>query len=128
MITEYGMSNLGPMQFGRTQGQVFLGRDIGHERNYSEQIAYEIDQEMRRIINECYERCRELLIKYRDQLDLIANTLLRVETLDAEQIKQLIEKGKLDNDPTDGQDVVVTIQPKKEEAEKPATDSQEPKE
>jgi cell division protease FtsH len=128
MITEYGMSNLGPMQFGRTQGQVFLGRDIGHERNYSEQIAYEIDQEMRRIINECYERCRELLIKYRDQLDLIATTLLRVETLDADQIKQLIEKGKLDNDPTDGQDVVVNIQPKKEEAEKPATDNQEPTE
>jgi cell division protease FtsH len=126
MITEYGMSNLGPMQFGRSQGQVFLGRDIGHERNYSEQIAYEIDQEMRRIINECYERCRELLIKYRDQLDLIANTLLRVETLDADQIKQLIEKGKLDNDPTEGQDVVVNIQPKKDEADK--QDNQEPKE
>ncbi|MFY0545789.1 ATP-dependent zinc metalloprotease FtsH [Brevibacillus sp. H7] len=117
MITEYGMSRLGPMQFGRTQGQVFLGRDIGHERNYSEQIAYEIDQEMQRIINECYERCKELLIKYRDQLDLIATTLLRVETLDAEQIKQLIEKGRLDNDPTEGNDVAVNIQPKKDEAD-----------
>jgi cell division protease FtsH len=118
MITEYGMSRLGPMQFGRSQGQVFLGRDIGHERNYSEQIAYEIDQEMQRIINECYERCRELLIKYRDQLDLIATTLLRVETLDADQIRQLIEKGKLDNDPLGGNDVVVNIQTKKDEAEK----------
>jgi len=124
MITEYGMSRLGPMQFGRTQGQVFLGRDIGHERNYSEQIAYEIDQEMQRIITECYERCRELLIKYRDQLDLIANTLLRVETLDAEQIKQLIEKGKLDKDPTEGNDVVVNIQTKSDEAE---TEDHEPK-
>jgi len=124
MITEYGMSRLGPMQFGRTQGQVFLGRDIGHERNYSEQIAYEIDQEMQRIITECYERCRELLIKYRDQLDLIANTLLRVETLDAEQIKQLIEKGKLDKDPTEGNDVVVNIQTKPDEAE---TEDHEPK-
>ncbi|CAJ1004581.1 MULTISPECIES: ATP-dependent zinc metalloprotease FtsH [Bacillales] len=117
MITEYGMSRLGPMQFGRNQGQVFLGRDIGHERNYSDQIAYEIDQEMQRIINECYERCKELLIKHRDQLELVATTLLRVETLDAEQIKRLIETGKLEEDDTaaDNSDVVVNIQPKKDE-------------
>lgn len=114
MITEYGMSRLGPMQFGRSQGQVFLGRDIGHERNYSEQIAYEIDQEMQRIITEQYERCKELLTKYRDQLELVAQTLLRVETLDAEQIKQLIENGKLDKDPMEKNDVVVHIQPKSE--------------
>jgi cell division protease FtsH len=111
------MSRLGPMQFGRNQGQVFLGRDIGHERNYSDQIAYEIDQEMQRIINECYERCKELLIKHRDQLELVATTLLRVETLDAEQIKRLIETGKLEEDDTaaDNSDVVVNIQPKKDE-------------
>ncbi|QRG67819.1 ATP-dependent zinc metalloprotease FtsH [Brevibacillus choshinensis] len=115
MITEYGMSKLGPMQFGKSQGQVFLGRDYGNERNYSDQIAYEIDQEMQNIINECYARCTELLTKHRDQLDLIANTLLRVETLDADQIKQLIETGKMDNDPSESNDVVVNIQPKKEE-------------
>ncbi|MFS0556986.1 ATP-dependent zinc metalloprotease FtsH [Brevibacillus sp. 179-C9.3 HS] len=115
MITEYGMSKLGPMQFGKSQGQVFLGRDYGNERNYSDQIAYEIDQEMQNIINECYAKCTELLTKHRDQLDLIANTLLRVETLDAEQIKQLIETGKMDNDPDANKDVVVNIQPKLEE-------------
>ncbi|MGZ0051321.1 ATP-dependent zinc metalloprotease FtsH [Brevibacillus gelatini] len=117
MITEYGMSKLGPMQFGKSQGQVFLGRDYGNERNYSDQIAYEIDLEMQNIINECYARCKELLTKHRDQLDLIANTLLRVETLDAEQIKQLIETGRMDNDPDypDNGDVVVNIQPKQEE-------------
>ncbi|OAJ72772.1 cell division protein FtsH [Brevibacillus sp. SKDU10] len=113
MITEYGMSNLGPMQFGQSQGQVFLGRDFGHERNYSEQIAYEIDQEMQRIINEQYQRCKELLIQYGDQLEAVAQTLLRVETLDAEQIKQIIENGKLDKEP--GEDVVVNIQSKPEE-------------
>lgn len=96
MITEYGMSRLGPMQFGRPQHHVFLGRDLGHERNYSEQIAYEIDQEMQRIINEQYERCKEILTKHREQLDLIANTLLEVETLDADQINQLMETGKLE--------------------------------
>ncbi|NRS49450.1 ATP-dependent zinc metalloprotease FtsH [Brevibacillus sp. HB2.2] len=115
MITEYGMSKLGPMQFGKSQGQVFLGRDYGNERNYSDKIAYEIDQEMQSIINECYAKCTELLTKHRDQLDLIANTLLRVETLDAEQIKQLIETGKMDNDPDANKDVVVNIQPKLEE-------------
>ncbi|MFC8688213.1 ATP-dependent zinc metalloprotease FtsH [Brevibacillus porteri] len=115
MITEYGMSKLGPMQFGKSQGQVFLGRDYGNERNYSDQIAYEIDQEMQNIINECYAKCTELLTTHRDQLDLIANTLLRVETLDSEQIKQLIETGKMDNDPDANKDVVVNIQPKLEE-------------
>lgn len=117
MITEYGMSKLGPMQFGKSQGQVFLGRDYGNERNYSDKIAYEIDQEMQNIINECYAKCTELLTKHRDQLDLIANTLLRVETLDADQIKQLIETGKMDNDPDANKDVVVNIQPKLEEVE-----------
>lgn len=126
MITEYGMSRLGPMQFGKSQGQVFLGRDYGTDRNYSDKIAYEIDQELQRIINECYEKCKELLIKHRDQLDLIANTLLRVETLDAEQIKQLIETGKLVNDPADNPDVVVNIQPKKEEVKEATEADQKP--
>lgn len=126
MITEYGMSRLGPMQFGKSQGQVFLGRDYGTDRNYSDKIAYEIDQELQRIINECYEKCKDLLIKHRDQLDLIANTLLRVETLDAEQIKQLIETGKMENDPADNPEVVVNIQPKKEEVKEATEADQKP--
>lgn len=99
MIVEYGMSErLGPMQFGTSQGQVFLGRDIGHEQNYSDQIAYEIDQEMQRFIGECYEKCKELLTKHSKEVHLIANTLLEKETLELEQIKQLIETGSLDSD------------------------------
>ncbi|WP_106769530.1 ATP-dependent zinc metalloprotease FtsH [Paenibacillus faecalis] len=99
MIVEYGMSEkLGPMQFGTSQGQVFLGRDIGHEQNYSDQIAYEIDQEMQRFINECYEKCKELLTKHSKEVHLIANTLLEKETLELEQIKQLIETGELSED------------------------------
>jgi len=125
MITEYGMSKLGPMQFGRSQGQVFLGRDFGHERNYSEQIAYEIDQEMQNIINECYTRCKDLLTTHRDQLDLIANTLLRVETLDAEQIKELIETGKMSNEPDANKEIVVNIQPKAEGEVPPQEETKE---
>ncbi|ALC88445.1 cell division protein FtsH [Bacillus sp. FJAT-18017] len=97
MVTEFGMSDkLGPMQFGQAQGgQVFLGRDLHNEQNYSDKIAYEIDLEIQRFIKESYERCRKILTENRDKLDLIANTLLEVETLDAEGIKHLIEHGRL---------------------------------
>ncbi|MFE5324440.1 ATP-dependent zinc metalloprotease FtsH [Paenibacillus sp. NPDC056579] len=98
MIMEYGMSDkLGPMQFGNVQGQVFLGRDFGHEQNYSDAIAYEIDQEMQTIIRACYQKAKDTLEKYSDQVRLIAETLIEKETLEKEQIKQLIETGKLDD-------------------------------
>ncbi|MFB5269037.1 ATP-dependent zinc metalloprotease FtsH [Paenibacillus enshidis] len=103
MIVEYGMSEkLGPMQFGTSQGQVFLGRDIGHEQNYSDQIAYQIDQEMNRFITESYERAKELLTKHSKEVHLIAQTLLEQETLELDQIKQLIETGSLDGNGGEG--------------------------
>jgi cell division protease FtsH len=94
MIMEYGMSEkLGPMQFGNVQGQVFLGRDLGHEQNYSDAIAYEIDQEMQSIIRECYEKAKQVLTEHADHVHIIANTLLERETLDVDMIKQLIDTG-----------------------------------
>jgi cell division protease FtsH len=111
MIVEYGMSDkLGPMQFGHSQGQVFLGRDIGHEQNYSDQIAYEIDQEMQSMIRSCYEHAKELLQKHSNEVHLIAKTLLEKETLEKDEIKQLIETGRFEEtiDPSD--DVKVNIQ------------------
>ncbi|MFB5284837.1 ATP-dependent zinc metalloprotease FtsH [Peribacillus sp. Hz7] len=95
MVMEYGMSKLGPLQFGSSQGQVFLGRDFNNEQNYSDKIAYEIDLEVQRIINESYERCKQILTKNREKLDLVARTLLDVETLDQEQIQSLYREGKL---------------------------------
>jgi len=97
MVTEFGMSDkLGPLQFGQSQGgQVFLGRDFNNDQNYSDAIAYEIDLEIQRIIKDCYARAKQILTENRDKLDLIANTLLEIETLDAEQIKHLCEHGKL---------------------------------
>jgi cell division protease FtsH len=118
MVTEFGMSDkLGPMQFGQAQGQVFLGRDFNNEQNYSDAIAYEIDLEIQRIIKECYERARNLLTEHRDKLDLIANTLLEVETLDAEQIKHLVDHGRLPDRPVNvaKDDVKVTINTKKDD-------------
>src|SRR6478735_5058874 len=94
MIMEYGMSDkLGPMQFGSSQGQVFLGRDIGHEQNYSDAIAYEIDQEMQNFIRTCYDRARAMLTEHADQIHLVAKTLLEKETLDKDEIIELLEKG-----------------------------------
>ncbi|WP_066059200.1 ATP-dependent zinc metalloprotease FtsH [Robertmurraya korlensis] len=130
MVTEFGMSEkLGPLQFGQSSGgQVFLGRDINNEQNYSDKIAYEIDVEIQTIIKECYAKAKKVLTENRDKLDLIANTLLEVETLDAEQIKHLVEKGTLpdrpknDENPTKStntsaviDDVKVNIGGKKEE-------------
>ncbi|WP_026673662.1 ATP-dependent zinc metalloprotease FtsH [Alkalihalobacterium bogoriense] len=126
MVTEYGMSEkLGPMQFvSGSGGQVFLGRDIQNEQNYSDQIAYEIDLEVQKIIKDCYDRCKQILTENRESLDLIAKTLMDLETLDAEQIKSLINEGKLPEnhhtnlvhtDDQKDEDVKVTISSKKED-------------
>ncbi|MBS4193408.1 ATP-dependent zinc metalloprotease FtsH [Bacillus sp. FJAT-49705] len=101
MVTEFGMSDkLGPLQFGQSQGgQVFLGRDFNNDQNYSDAIAYEIDLEIQRIIKDSYEKAKKVLTENREKLDLIANTLLEVETLDAEQIKHLMDHGTLPERP-----------------------------
>ncbi|MDN7243830.1 ATP-dependent zinc metalloprotease FtsH [Planococcus sp. N028] len=97
MVTEYGMSDkIGPIQFGQAQGgNVFLGRDFNSEQNYSDAIAFEIDQEIQRIIKEQYIRTKEILTKNKNLLELIATTLLEVETLDAAQILHLKDHGTL---------------------------------
>ena len=82
MVTEYGMSSLGPLQLEQTEGSVFLGRDYNKSRNFSSQVAYEIDQEMRKIIDECYKKATEIIKENKDLLDLIANTLIENETLE----------------------------------------------
>ncbi|REB10967.1 ATP-dependent metallopeptidase FtsH/Yme1/Tma family protein [Sporosarcina sp. BI001-red] len=107
MVTEYGMSDkLGPMQFGQAQGgNVFLGRDFNSEQNYSDSIAYEIDQEMQAIIKGEYERTKRILTENRSLLDLIAKTLLEVETLDAEQINHLKDHGTLPDRPYERKEV-----------------------
>jgi len=92
MIMEFGMSEkLGPLTFGRKEGQVFLGRDIGRERNFSEEVAAAIDQEEHRIISECYDRAKSLLQEKKDILNLVAETLLDRETLKGEDLEILLE-------------------------------------
>lgn len=100
MVMQYGMSDvLGPVAYGEGQNhQVFLGRDFNHERNYSEEVASEIDKEVRKYLEAAYEACRKLIIANRDKLDLIAETLIERETLTAKQLEELLTTGKLADD------------------------------
>ena len=95
MVTEYGMSSLGPIQYERNTGNVFLGRDYMSDKNFSDQVALEIDQEVRKIISECYDLGEETLKENRKLLDLIAQHLVEIETLTKEDITELVETGKL---------------------------------
>jgi len=91
MVTEFGMSEkLGPLSLGRRHGPVFLGRDLVETRNYSEEIAYEIDKEVRRIIDECYQRARDALLGARERLNRLAKALLERESLEGEQIEKVL--------------------------------------
>ncbi len=92
MVTRYGFSEkLGPIVYGQDQGEIFLGRDLGQTRNYSENVAAEIDQEVREIVDTAYERCKEILEEHRDQLERVAQYLKRREKIDAETFRLLME-------------------------------------
>mgnify|MGYP001341829440 CR=1 FL=1 len=100
MITEYGMSDeLGYMTFGHGhEEQVFLGRDISRDKNYSEEIAAAIDREIKRMMDEAFEKSKQIVAEHRELLDKIANALLEKETIEGEAFVELIgEKPKLDN-------------------------------
>ena len=95
MVTEYGMSDLGPLQFEQQEGSVFLGRDYNKAQHFSNEVANEIDMEMRNIINNCHKQAKEIINKNRELLELIANTLLEYETLTKEQIDFLVKNGHM---------------------------------
>ncbi len=92
MIMEYGMSEeLGPITLGKKQDQVFLGRDLARDRDFSEEIAKSIDKEIRKLVDKCYSSAQELIEEHREELEKIAQALLEKETLDAEEVASLIE-------------------------------------
>ncbi|NMA04796.1 MAG: ATP-dependent zinc metalloprotease FtsH [Acholeplasmataceae bacterium] len=95
MVTEYGMSDLGPVQYESNSGNVFLGRDYFKEKNFSDQVALEIDREVREIINKAHTQATEIIIKHRKLLDTIAKYLLKVETLTKQDIDEIVETGTL---------------------------------
>ena len=101
MVTEYGMSDLGPIQLEQNESSVFLGRDYNKSRNSSDQVAYEIDQEIRKIIDSCYEKTKKILLENKELLDLVAENLMKYETLTQEQIEYLVEHKKMPQDEYD---------------------------
>ena len=103
MVRSWGMSSLGPIQYDDGTGNVFLGRDYGSGSNYSGEIAYEIDKEIRKIINECYEHATEIIKENKDLLTLIAETLIEEETITSEQINNLVKYGKITSPEQDAQ-------------------------
>ena len=90
MVCEWGMSDLGPLTYGNHEEQIFLGREIAQHRDYSEETAIRIDQEIRRIVNEGYGRARNVITEHKDTLERIAEALLEREVLDAAEMKLLI--------------------------------------
>ncbi len=95
MVTEYGMSKLGPIMYEEPSENTFLGRDYNKNKNFSEIVANEIDEEMRSIINECYDKTKKLIKENKALLKLIAETLIEEETITKEQIDSLVENGKI---------------------------------
>lgn len=95
MVTEYGMSEtLGPLTFGHKQEEVFLGRDIAREPNYSPEVAFEIDKEVRKIVEESYNRAKQILEENREFLDMLAQLLIERETISSDELEKIL-KGEL---------------------------------
>jgi len=113
MITEWGMSDkIGPLQFTSGGGNVFLGKDLQNDKTYSDQIAYQIDQEMQNFINYCYDRAKRILTEHQEQLETMAKTLLEVETLDSKQIKSLFDYGTLPKEDETDEEMKVNVNSK----------------
>ena len=98
MVTEYGMSDLGPIQFEEQQSSVFLGRDYNKAQNFSHEVAKQIDEEVRKIITNQYQVTKKIIKENLDLLKLIAETLLEYETITKEQIDYLVKNGKMPED------------------------------
>jgi cell division protease FtsH len=98
MVCEYGMSELGPLTFGKKEEQIFLGREIAQHRDFSEDTAIKIDQEVKKIISEQYERARQIIEENRDTMIRLSETLLERESLDGVQIRRIVAGLPLDDD------------------------------
>ena len=95
MVTEYGMSNLGPMQYEQQNSSVFLGRDYGKQKDFSDQVALEIDRETRKIIEECYETAKKIISSNKELIELLSDALMKYETLTKEQIEYIVKNGNI---------------------------------
>ena len=100
MVTKYGMSEkLGPIAFGQGSEEVFLGKDFGHTRNYSEKVAAEIDAEIERIVNEAYARTNAILTDNKDKLEAVANRLFEKEKIEGDEFIRIMNGEPEPDDP-----------------------------
>jgi cell division protease FtsH len=101
MVTEFGMSDrLGPVTLGKKHHEVFLGRDLMEDRNYSDEVAYAIDQEIRRIVDDCYDTVRGILLEHSDSHKQISKILLEEEVIEGSRLDELLQKGLEEEDDT----------------------------
>jgi cell division protease FtsH len=126
MVCEWGMSDqLGMVEYGEGDSPVFLARDVGKSRNYSEETARVIDAEIKRFIDDAYETATRILTENRDKVELIANALLEYETLDAGHLRDLIDIGEMRNPPSTPKPPPVPDELRKKPASKAADDRPE---
>ena len=98
MVCQYGMSDLGPLAFGKKEEQIFLGREIAQHRDFSEDTAIKIDQEVKRIVSEQYARAKKILTDNKEAMDRLVAALLEYESLDSAQMKRAIQGLPIDED------------------------------
>ena len=101
MVTLYGMSDLGPIKYNSGSENVFLGRDYNSPNNVSGQVAFEIDEEVRKIVNVCHDKAKEVISDHKEELIRIANALMEYETLTAEQIQKVVKGEPIEDTPAD---------------------------
>jgi cell division protease FtsH len=90
MVTQFGMSELGPLALGENESQPFLGRDFGHVKDYSDHVAARIDSEVHRLVEEAHDEAQEILTKYRDKLDLMVERLIEKESLEKAEVQEIL--------------------------------------
>ena len=102
MVCELGMSDrLGPLAWGKTEREVFLGKDLARMRNFSEEVASEIDDEVKKIVTDCYNRAKEILRNHRKQMDRIVEILLEKETIEGDELREILQSELEDDEPED---------------------------
>ena len=127
MVTRWGMSEkLGPLVYGKKEELVFLGKELGEQRDYSESVAQEIDSEVRRLVAEAHETARRVLTEYRDRLDRIANTLIEVESLDTADFEAVWNGEELRSSGKNGGSPAAKPSKQNPESPAPASGSKQP--
>jgi cell division protease FtsH len=111
---------LGPRTFGRKEEMVFLGREISEQRNYSEKVAEEIDEEVRQIIDRAYHAAKKLIADHRDRLDTVVKSLLEEETIEGDALSAVLSGGDVPPRPSSGGDVSPPAEESAEPQQKPA--------